>query len=153
MAQLKAYGENKRVKRVRNFAKKISNGLVDPIVRSISASAGNHQELGSELLHSAYLLMVKDKVFAFKDKYTGMSLMHYACEYGCTRFLQSVCKARGPKFFLQMVCCQSRNGKNGLHFMASNHGIHELNFFFKVVRSLKRFTENCSGKESNHEEE
>ena len=41
LAQLKAYGEDKRVRRVKDFALNISNGLVDPVVRSVSASIGN----------------------------------------------------------------------------------------------------------------
>lgn len=87
-------------------------------MRSTSASFGNRDDLGSEKLHSAYLSSVRDKVLTYRDKYTGMSLVHYACEYGCTRFLKSICKARGPSALLQMVCQTTRNGKNGFHFVA-----------------------------------
>ena len=115
----------------------MSNGRIDPVVRSLSASIGNHLDEGSDKLHSRYLSAAKPQVFTFKDKYTGMTLMHYACEYGCSRFLKAVCKGRGPQAFIQMVCLPSRTGKNGLHFMARNHSYSELNFFFKVTKQLK----------------
>lgn len=134
LEQLKAYGESKRIKRVKKYAARTSKGMIEPVVRSMSASIGNVRDLGSEKLHSAYLYLVKDKVFAYKDKYTGMSLMHYACEYGCTRFLKAVCKARGPHSFVTMLCTPSRTGKNGLHFLARNHGCAELTFFLKFVK-------------------
>lgn len=138
LTQLKAYGESRRIKRVKRSAARVSNGRIEPQIRSISASIGNHLDEGSDRLHSPYLSLVKDKVLYHKDKYTGMSLMHYACEYGCLRFLKAICKARGPHTLIRMICEQSHSGKNGLHFMARNHCTAELNYFFKVTRQLKK---------------
>ena len=104
LTQLKSYGEIRRIKKVKEYAAQVSNGKIDPVVRSMSASIGNHRDEGSDKLHSPYLSLVKDKVFAYRDKYTGMSLMHYACEYGCLRFIKAVCKARGPYALISMIC-------------------------------------------------
>lgn len=82
----------------------MSNGVVDPVLRSASASLGNRFEIGTEKLHSAYISLVKDRVLTYKQKYTGMILVHYACEYGCSRILRSLCKVRGPRILVQMLC-------------------------------------------------
>ena len=104
LVQIKAQGEGRRIKRVKRHATKTSHGRIDPVVRSLSASIGNQNDEGTDKLRSPYLSLVKEKVFSYKDKYTGMTLMNYACEYGCSRFLKAVCKARGPQAFIQMVC-------------------------------------------------
>ena len=89
LSQIKADGESKRIQWVKREATRLSNGIIDPVIRSLSASLGNIKEVGRDKLHSSYLSLVKQKVLIFKDKYTGMSLVHYACEYGCLRFLRA----------------------------------------------------------------
>ena len=102
--QIKADGENKRILWVKRQAAKMSNGMIDPVVRSVSATIGNQRDSSTDKLHSSYLSLITEKVFFIKDKYTGMTLVHYACEYGCSRFLKALCKALGTQSFVSMVC-------------------------------------------------
>ena len=61
--QIKADGEHKRVKWVKRQAAKMSNGMIDPVVRSVSATIGNQLDQCTDKLHSGYLSVITEKVF------------------------------------------------------------------------------------------
>ena len=104
LVQIKAYGESRKIQKVKNCAAKLSNGMLDPVSRSYKASLGNRfDDHGNDKLHSQFISLTRDKVLNYKDKYTGMTLMHYSCEYGCLRFLKAVFKARGPNFLIRQL--------------------------------------------------
>ena len=79
---------------------------------------------------------MKDSVLTWRNKYTGMCLVHYACEYPCQKFLKSLVRVKGAAFTIEQICLQTKNGKNGLHFLAQNHASKELAYLRKILLKI-----------------
>ena len=101
--QIKTYSEAKRIQQVKACFDKVIQ-LNDLVVRSVNASLGNNLEVEKDKLRSSYLSTMKDNVLTWRNKYTGMHLVHYACEYPCLRLIKSLVKVKGVAFVMDQMC-------------------------------------------------
>jgi len=95
-----------------------------------------HGQTNFDKIKCIYLSTCSSSVFEFKNKFTRMNLVHYACEYSCHRFLRNLSKVKGALFVLEKLSEPSGYGKNGFHFLAQTHSIKELRFCLNLYESV-----------------
>eukprot|EP00347_Sterkiella_histriomuscorum_P022854 403336902 len=83
----------------------------------------NHWELHPQVLNQL-------------DKWTGTSLIHYACEIGNIRFLKDIKKFQGERLLFDLLRNQSKSGKSALHFACQSADYKILKIIVKNYNKI-----------------
>lgn len=68
------------------------------------------------------------------DKYTGVYLVQYACQYGSEGFLQEVKRLHGAQFLVEQFTLQTQSGKTALFFAAQACQKAVIKLVLKVLK-------------------